>query len=179
VAVLKLDGATKEYYAWGLRIGFISLAAKGLLAEHFAAFDEKARAAVRTSVSSASRLSQSLLIRLLESTTSPAEKRKAFDMLMRRYRTVKEILSKHSSPLLEPLPFNSGYFITFRTTKIDAQALRSSLLTAEGIGTVALSAGLLRVTYASVDEERLLDLFTEIFRAAEALGNKKERSKKS
>jgi aspartate/methionine/tyrosine aminotransferase len=176
IAAIKLDGATKEDYAWGLRIGFLTFGSKGLPASASAAFNEKMLALVRTSVSSASRLSQSLLIRLLQSKTYDNEKREAYEKLEQRFHKVKKILEKEKSMSLISLPFNSGYFLTFKTQGIDAQALRSYLLKEKGIGIVAIGADLLRVTWASVDEDELETLFREIRDAAELFGKEKEIS---
>jgi aspartate/methionine/tyrosine aminotransferase len=167
----KTDGATKEDFVWGFRIGFLTLAARGLESAHYQALEQKCLAAVRTSVSSASRPAQSLLVRLLENPSYKEEKRSAFVKLAGRYRTVKKILTRESSPFLFPLPFNSGYFLTFRTRGLDAFTLRERLLRERGVGTVALGHDLLRVSYVSVDEEDLPELFREIFSVAEQSKN--------
>ena len=169
ILACKLDGATKEDFAWGFRIGFLTLAAKGLTAAHYGALEQKCLAAVRTSVSSASMPAQSLLVRLIENPLYKEEKRAAFRKLAGRYRKVKTILERLSSPRLRPLPFNSGYFLTFRTEGVDALALRERLLRERGVGVIALGEGLLRVSFASVDEDGLEELFREIFAAADRL----------
>ncbi|MBN2352408.1 MAG: aminotransferase class I/II-fold pyridoxal phosphate-dependent enzyme [Spirochaetales bacterium] len=171
ILACKVDGATKEDFAWGFRIGFITLASKGLAREHYDALEQKCLAAVRTSVSSASMPAQSLLVRLLGNQAYKEEKREAFRKLERRYRRVKAILERSPSARLRPLPFNSGYFVAFRTDGVDAPALRERLLKERGVGVIALGPDLLRVSFASVDEEDLEEMFKEIFAAAEEIGN--------
>ncbi len=167
----KLDGATKEDFAWGLRIGFITLAARGLTPAHYEALEQKCLAAVRTSVSSASMPAQSALVRLLGNPEYAQEKQEAFRKLERRYRRVREILGRLTSPRLRPLPFNSGYFAAFRTDGVDALVLRERLLKERGVGVIAFGPGLLRVSYASVDEEGLEEMFEEIFAMADQVSS--------
>ncbi|HEQ71705.1 MAG TPA: aminotransferase class I/II-fold pyridoxal phosphate-dependent enzyme, partial [Spirochaetia bacterium] len=163
---VKLDGATKEYCAWGLRIGFLTLGGKMPAAPEYDALEEKLLAAVRTSVSSACRLSMSLLVRLLQNPEHKSEFAAFHAMLAARYRKVKAILAEAPPGELNFLSFNSGYFLTFHTGKVDAETLRRTLLDRHDIGTVALSPSLLRVTYASVDDHELPELFQTLFAEA-------------
>jgi DNA-binding transcriptional MocR family regulator len=67
------------------------------------------------------------------------------------------------------LPFNSGYFMTFELAQGGAERLRKALLQEQGVGTIALGDRHLRVAYSSVDEERLEELYSTIYQAAEKL----------
>ncbi|MFW5729172.1 MAG: aminotransferase, partial [Spirochaetota bacterium] len=69
---------------------------------------------------------------------------------------------------LTPLPFNSGYFMTFACEGIDAEALRQALLD-RGIGTIAVGSAYLRVAYATVEEEQLEAFFSELYETARTL----------
>jgi aspartate/methionine/tyrosine aminotransferase len=63
---IKLDGATKENYVWGLRVGFITYGAC-LPGDHdgvYNALERKTAGAVRGSISSASHLSQTITLRV-------------------------------------------------------------------------------------------------------------------
>jgi aspartate/methionine/tyrosine aminotransferase len=171
ILAVKLDGATKEDFAWGFRVGFLTLGFRGLADTHRPALENKLLAAVRVSVSSASRPAQSLLLELLKNDDYNREKEAAFTVLQRRYQTTARIISAAASPHLVPLPFNSGYFLTFRTHGVDAYALREYLLHKNNTGVIALAPDLLRVTYAAVDEEDLPELFRLIYAAAETLCN--------
>ncbi|MDD4218831.1 MAG: aminotransferase class I/II, partial [Sphaerochaetaceae bacterium] len=73
-----------------------------------------------------------------------------------------------STPVLQPLPFNSGYFCAFRC-KGNAEDLRRDLLEKHRIGTVALGGDLLRVAYASVDAELLPAVIERVYRSAKTL----------
>jgi aspartate/methionine/tyrosine aminotransferase len=66
---VKLDGATKEDFVWGLRIGFITY---GAMAEGepdalYDALERKTAGAVRGSISNASRLSQEIVLNAMNS----------------------------------------------------------------------------------------------------------------
>jgi aspartate/methionine/tyrosine aminotransferase len=169
ILAAKVDGATKEEYAWGFRVGFITLGAKGLSADHYGALEEKLKGAIRSSVSNSSRLSQSLLIKVLTSSNHQSEKSQAYERLKRRYHTVRKLVNSADRPeVLRPLPFNSGYFMAFACDGIDAEALRQALLD-RGVGTIAVGSAYLRIAYATVEEDQLQPFFAEVFDAARQL----------
>jgi aspartate/methionine/tyrosine aminotransferase len=163
---VKVDGATKEDFAWGFRIGFVTFGAKGLTQDHYEALSSKLMGSIRSTVSNSSRVAQSVLLRALSSPTYEEEKRQRFLLLRERYREVKRILETEAggSPL-QPLPFNSGYFMSFVTGGPSTEAIRGRLLE-RGIGTVAIQDRFLRIAYASIDKKDLPDLYRQITLAA-------------
>ncbi|HKK48468.1 MAG TPA: aminotransferase class I/II-fold pyridoxal phosphate-dependent enzyme [Alkalispirochaeta sp.] len=169
---IKVDGATKEDFAWGFRVGFVTIAFKGMTHEHAAALEQKLNGAIRSMVSNSSRLSQSLILRVLDDTRYAEQKQEAFDLLSNRYATLTEILrtqaAEHRAPMLEPLPCNSGYFMSFRCRGLSAESLRQALLE-RGVGTIAVRDEYLRVAFAGIDAQDLPALYEEIFQAAETL----------
>jgi aspartate/methionine/tyrosine aminotransferase len=168
ILAVKVDGATKENLAWGLRLGFVTFASSSLGQEHYAALEQKLMGALRSSVSSSSRLSQSLLLRAMKSPDYLGQKRQVFDLLKQRYLRSRELLASLQGPL-DVLPFNSGYFLCFRTGPDEAEPLRRVLLSEHGIGTISLRDCYLRVAYSSVDEEELEELYCRIMQAAAGL----------
>ena len=92
-----------------------------------------------------------------------------FLLLKKRYLTVKKILGKMDTKILSPLPFNSGFFLTFHCNGLDAERIRRLLLERHGIGTVAVSPNLLRVAYSNLDTAALEDFFSRLYSTAEAL----------
>jgi len=66
---------------------------------------------------------------------------------------------------LIPMPFNSGYFMSFRCDGFSAEALRKKLLNEKGIGTVSLMDRYLRVAFSSVEESDISDLCDAIAQA--------------
>ena len=167
---VKIDGATKEDYVWGFRVGFLTFGAKGLKAEHFEAIDQKVLGAIRTTISSSSRVGQTLLYKELSSLVYHGIKGKYAQVLEERFRTVKTILAQRTAGrVLKPLPFNSGYFMTMELERGSSEELRRHLLKNEGIGTIALNDKYLRIAYSSVDNRDLEALYTAIFEAADQL----------
>ena len=172
ILAVKVDGATKEEFVWGFRVGFVTFGGKGLTKEHYQALNNKLMGSLRATVSNSSRPAQSILLKAMESDGYEEEKRKYFESLRDRYREVKRIIaSRPNGKSLSPLPFNSGYFMSFRFDG-DAEALRQSLLFGKGIGTISISGGYLRVAYSSIDLEDLPRLYGEIFAEADELAKR-------
>jgi len=70
---------------------------------------------------------------------------------------------------IETLPFNSGYFMSFRLNGIDAETLRKKLLSEKGIGTVSIDSRTLRVAFSSIDENKIESVYTDIYAAADEM----------
>ena len=172
ILAFKVDGATKEDFAWGLRVGFLTFANPGFNEAQIDALQQKLIGSIRAIVSNSSNLSQNLVLKVMNDPAYNEQKEKARTVLEERYRTIKAWLAEkaplHKDSPLEPLPFNSGYFMSFRCRGIDAEALRLALLE-RGIGTISIAGNYLRVAFASVDREALPTLYDEIFATAEEL----------
>lgn len=167
VLACKVDGATKEEYLWGLRLGFLTIAAKGLTAVHYDAFEKKLTGSIRASVSNGNTLGQSILLRMLEDPAWQKEKEQIYEDMRSRFETVQGILASYEGPLVA-LPCNAGYFMSFDCGELDAERIRVYLLE-RGIGTIAIQNRYLRVAFASVDAGDLPSLYKEIFDAAHAI----------
>ena len=171
ILAIKSDGATKEDYSWGFRLGFITFGGQGLTEEHYNALIQKTMGCIRSSVSNCSRVGQSLLIGGLNSGSYQQEKQKAFELIKAKYSRVRRILADTNLPRnLQVLPFNSGYFMCFEMKNgLDAEKLRRSLLQEKGIGTVSIGDKYLRVAYSMLDVDDLDELYESIFATAEKL----------
>ncbi|MDR2793105.1 MAG: aminotransferase class I/II-fold pyridoxal phosphate-dependent enzyme [Treponema sp.] len=165
---VKIDGPTKEDYAWGLRMGFVTFGCKGMTATHYDALVKKLMGCIRSSVSCANTPAQYLMLKTMNDSRTTAEKNKCFDLLQRRYRMVKNCIAAHPESL-QSLPFNSGYFMSFKCIGINAETLRRSLLAKRGIGTVALDGVYLRVAFSSIEEEDIPVIYQAIYDAAKEL----------
>ena len=62
---VKIDGATKENYVWGLRVGFLTFASESPAILN--ALEQKAKGIIRGTISSSSHLSQTVILESLES----------------------------------------------------------------------------------------------------------------
>jgi aspartate/methionine/tyrosine aminotransferase len=170
VLAIKIDGPTKEDYAWGFRMAFVTFGSRGLEQQHCDALIKKYMGAIRSSVSCANTPAQYLMLKTLEDPRTAGEKEAYYDLLCRRYRAVKKFVTENPNhPVLTPLPFNSGYFMSFCCRGITAEALRKELLTKEGIGTIALEEKYLRITFAAIDEEKIPGIYRSIYDTAARL----------
>lgn len=170
VLAAKIDGPTKEDFAWGFRTGFITFSCKGLSDAQYEALVKKLMAAIRSSVSCAATPSQSLILKAASDGKLEEEKAEFRKILERRYKLVRDFVSTHESKFIKPLPFNSGYFMSFDTMSIDAEKLRQKLLNDRGIGTISIDAKTLRVAFSSLDEEKINIVYQAIYDIADELG---------
>lgn len=172
VFVAKIDGPTKEDFVWGFRCGFITFAGKNLKDEHYDALIKKLMGDIRSSVSCCSTPSQSILLNAFKEATLEAEKKEYREMLERRYRKVHKFLeTQKDNSTLQPMPFNSGYFMSLQCTGIDAEQLRQKLLSQQGIGTVAIDSRTLRVAFSSIDEQLIEEVYSAIYAVADQMAN--------
>ena len=163
VLAIKADGPTKEDFAWGFRTGFITFGSKGLSDQQITALTTKFMAAIRSSVSCSSTVSQSLVIHALKDPAHEAQKKELRKMLQARYDTVRKFVNTHQSKVLEPLPFNSGYFMSFNVKTGNAEDIRKKLLAEKGIGIIQIDANTLRVAFSSIDEDKIEKVYSDIY----------------
>ncbi len=168
---VKIDGPTKEDYAWGFRVGFITYGIQGATPALYEALEAKTGGAIRGNISNSSHMGQSLLVKSWSSAEYAGEKQRAFDLLKKRYDKVKAILAAHPEYAAEflPLPFNSGYFMCIRPLKVDVEQLRQKLLADYSTGVIAFN-GIVRVAFSATPTEKLEPLFANIYEAIKALG---------
>ncbi len=169
VLAAKIDGPTKEDFAWGFRTGFITFAGKGMTEAQYDALVKKLMGAIRSSVSCSSTVPQSLLLRAFRNPGFEKQKADLRKLLKGRYKKVRAFVDGRKSGALEPLPFNSGYFMAFDTKKVDAEVLRQTLLKERGIGTIAIDAHTLRVAFSSLEEDQIDTVYSAIYEEAERL----------
>ena len=170
ILAVKVDGPTKEDYLWGFRIGFVTFGSASMNTAQYEALNKKLGGAIRGSISNSSRPAQSILLHSLGHENHEKEKQEWVEVLKDRYLKVKEIIaSRTGGKELTPLPFNSGYFMSFRCGKLDAEKLRLELLHKEGIGTISIGSEYLRVAFSSIDIGDLEALYGKIFEVADRL----------
>ena len=169
VLAIKADGPTKEDFAWGFRTGFLTFASKGLNQAQIDALQVKFMSAIRSSVSCSSTPSQAIIKHAFMNPDHDTQKAELRKMLHRRYDLVRKFVNTHTSSVLTPLPFNSGYFMAFDVKKIDAEDLRKRVLAEKGIGVIQINPQTLRVAFSSIDEEKIEEVFASIYNIAEAM----------
>ncbi len=169
---VKLDGATKENYVWGLRVGFITYGSclNGDYGTVYDALERKTAGAVRGSISNASHLGQSIILKSLQAGTYLAEKEEKFQIMKERALEVKRVLAdrKYDSAW-DVYPFNSGYFMCLRIRSVDAEELRVHLLDEYGVGLISLGKSDLRVAFSCIEKEDIQELFDTILQGVKEL----------
>lgn len=159
VLAVKLDGATKELFFFGGRVGFITFGCEGAAA---AVLEDKAIAVGRATVSSVPAGSQAIVLRTLQDPDHTAQQSTLRDSIRERYRALRDGLAAHG---VQTWPFNSGFFVLLPVDG-DPHDARRALLDA-GVGVVAVeSVGALRVSYASVALEDMPRLVEQLARFA-------------
>lgn len=157
ILTIRLDGATKEYFAGGLRMGFLTFG--GQEQEILDELEKKTMGAIRISVSSSTRLSQAILISCIESPDISAELMQKKASLRRRGELLMQYCRSGSEKgLWEAMPFRSGFFVCIQV-KTDARALRKHLLDHYGIGVIALNQDLIRIALPCLEEAEIRKLF--------------------
>lgn len=168
---VKLDGATKENFGWGLRVAFITFAASGGAPVHDA-LEKKAAGCIRGTVSNCPHASQSILVHAMNDPAYAGEKRAKFEVLRARAARVKQVLSgDRYTPAWTPYPFNSGYFMCLRLKALNAEAYRVRLLDRYGIGVIATAPTDIRVAFSCIEEKDIADLFEQMFQCAREMAD--------
>ena len=169
VLAIKADGPTKEDFAWGFRAGFVTFASKNLTDSQYTALTTKFMAVIRSSVSCSSTPSQTLVMHALTDPAHEAQKKELKKMLQVRYDAVRKFVDTHESKVLEVLPFNSGYFMSFHVKTGNAEDIRKKLLAEEGIGIIQIDQNTLRVAFSSIDEDKIDSVYSSIYKIAESM----------
>lgn len=168
VLAVKLDGATKEDYVWGFRVGFITYAIKNGDAELYNALEAKSAGAIRGNISNASNLSQSLMYAVYNDNNYNKQKENKFLLMQTRYEAVKNALKEEKyRKHFKALPFNSGYFMCIQLENgLDADKVRQLLIDKYSIGTISLN-NVLRLAFSAVAAADIKEMFEGIFNACE------------
>ncbi|MDA2922760.1 aminotransferase class I/II-fold pyridoxal phosphate-dependent enzyme [Patescibacteria group bacterium AH-259-L07] len=168
VLAIKIDGATKEDYTWGLRVGFITYASKGISKGCFSVLESKTGGIIRGNISSSSHLSQSLVLKAITSLRYENEKTKKYNFLKSRFNKVEQVLKNNKySKFFSVLPYNSGYFMCIELRKgLDPEKIRQVLLNKYDTGVIA-GENFLRIAFSSVSEKHISKLFENIYNACE------------
>ena len=167
VVSVKIDGATKEEYAWGLRVGFMSF---GLGEVAMQPLEQKFSGLIRANTSGASQVSQTLILEAMKAPGHAEQKRHNYETLKARALKTKEIASNAQyAKLWEVYPSHAGYFICLDLKSANAEVVRQQLLEEHGIGTIALGETELRVAYSCLEESDIEAVFEVIARVIEGL----------
>jgi aspartate/methionine/tyrosine aminotransferase len=169
---VKADGATKEDFVWGFRVGMLTFASRARHSDEtfYQALEKKAAGAIRSAVSSCSHPAQSVLLKAMSGESIMAERCEKRDVLEARAKRVQAILaSPKYADLWTPYPFNAGYFMCLKLKGLDAETFRKHLLDKHGVGVIANGGSDIRIAFSSVDVDQLEDLYDVLATAAREL----------
>jgi len=163
VMAVRLDGATKEIFAWGLRVGFLTFSVGGVESGSplFEALERKSAGAIRGAISNGPSLSQHLVLRALRSPEFAAQRQQKYELLKARADRIREVLADPSfGGVWDSYPYNSGYFMCVRLKNAAAEIVRVRLLDKYGIGVIAIGDRDIRIAYSCVEVEDIPGLLS-------------------
>ncbi|MCI6474670.1 MAG: aminotransferase class I/II-fold pyridoxal phosphate-dependent enzyme [Mucispirillum sp.] len=171
---VKIDGITKESFAWGFRVGFITFGQtiEGDNSAIFKALETKAAGYLRATISSAPHPSQSITVDVLKEPSFKFERGELNAVIEERCKKVKAIFDKGLyADEFTPYPFNSGYFMCIRLKNVEAETLRTALLDKYGVGVISTNQTDIRIAFSSVDVENIDELYSIIYQCCKELHN--------
>lgn len=168
ILAVKLDGATKELFVWGLRCGFITFGpgkTEGA-ADVLDVLDHKIRGDVRAVVSNAPQLSQTLVEKALAADTIDEERAQKCAVLEARAKEVDKVArdGKYKDSW-DVYAFNSGYFMLIKVKGVSAHKLREHLLDKHEVGLISTAETDLRVAFSCLEVGQVRELFDTVHTA--------------
>ena len=166
VLAIKIDGATKEDYVWGFRVGFMTYGIKGGSTELYSTLEAKTAGAIRGNISNAANISQSLLLAAFNSGEYAEQKKTKYAIMKVRFAAVRDALENDKyQKYFNALPFNSGYFMCVKLAEgLDGDKIRQILIEKYGIGVINLN-NVLRIAYSAVASDHIPEMFEGIYNA--------------
>lgn len=169
ILAVKLDGVSKEDFAWGLRLAFMTYGIKGGQGA-YEALEKKTGGCIRGAISNSPNVSQELLMRALNDPNYQAQKAEKFEVLKSRVNVAHSVLADPKfASAWTPYPFNSGYFMCLKMHGLDAEAYRIKLLNDYGVGVISTSDTDIRVAHSSVDEADIPALYDVMLECAQEM----------
>ncbi len=169
---VRLDGATKELFVWGLRCGFFTTGpGRPDSADEVASILEaKLKGAIRGGISNVPQLSQSLVAKALAAPAIDAERQQKADTLRVRAERVFEVANApRFRESWSVYPFNSGYFMCVAVEGVEAEKVRLHLLDRYGIGVISTGPTDLRIAFSCLEVDDIEPLFEALHRAIQEL----------
>ncbi|ARJ50199.1 aminotransferase class I/II-fold pyridoxal phosphate-dependent enzyme [Staphylococcus lutrae] len=166
---IRLDGATKEFFAWGFRVGFLTFGTSNETTKHV--LEAKMKGLIRSNISSGATPSQSAVQHALQQQhTFKDEIKQNIQTLRERYEVTKAIVyNADYQSLWQPYDFNSGYFMALKVKDVDAETLRLHLIEHHSIGIIALNQTDIRIAFSCIEKEDLPHVFKTIATSIQSL----------
>ena len=167
---VKVDGATKEDYVWGFRVGFLTLGYRGASPAALSALEDKCAGLVRGSISNAPRVSQEILLNAYEDPNFAREKQAKYAVMKNRYLALRTCFDDTAgfSERFDRLQPTLAIFSAYDQKNVAADALRLHLIEHYDLGVIATS-GLIRIAFSSVPTGSLTALVSALVRGYDDL----------
>jgi aspartate/methionine/tyrosine aminotransferase len=157
---IKVDGATKEEFAWGLRVGFLTYGVQGGTPALYKALEDKTAGVIRAVISNVSMPGQSIVLKALAHPDFRAQQAAKVAVLRQRAAvTATACRDPAFADCWDVYPFNSGYFMCLRVKGCTAEAVRQRLLKDHGVGAIALGQTELRIAFSCLTEAQIPAVF--------------------
>jgi aspartate/methionine/tyrosine aminotransferase len=167
---IKVDGATKEEFVWGLRVGFLTFGVKNGTAAAYKALEDKTAGLIRAYISNVSNPGQSIVLKALNDPEFRAQQQEKVTTLRKRAAATRtESHRPEYADCWDVYPFNSGYFMCLRLKDADADPVRVRLLDEHGVGAIALGKGDLRIAFSCLTEAQIPTVFATAAKAVRAV----------
>ncbi|EKU45595.1 aminotransferase class I/II-fold pyridoxal phosphate-dependent enzyme [Staphylococcus massiliensis] len=169
VLPIRLDGATKEFFAWGFRVGFITFGLENQDAKDV--MEAKVKGLIRSNISSGPMPSQAAITHVLENNEQFDKQIEAnVETLRERYEVTKEVVYRDAyKELWQPYDFNSGYFMALRVHGVKPETLRNHLIEKYSIGIIALNKKDIRIAFSCIEKDDIEYVFETIAKAIKEL----------
>lgn len=166
---IRLDGATKEFFAWGLRVGFLTFGLNNQKAKDV--LEAKVKGLIRSNISSGAMPSQSAIKYILENHEQFDKEIQAnVKTLQERYEVTKEVVyDEKYKQHLQAYDFNSGYFMALKVIGVNPEKLRVHLIDNYSIGIIALNDTDIRIAFSCVEKNDIPHVFDSIAKAIDDL----------
>jgi aspartate/methionine/tyrosine aminotransferase len=173
ILAIKVDGATKEEFVWGVRVGFLTYGIKNGTPAVYKALEDKTAGIIRAVISNVTHPGQSIVLKALNDPDFRSQQAEKVDILRKRAAvTAVECRKAEYADCWDVYPFNSGYFMCLRLKDADADTVRLKLLDEHGVGTIALGKTDLRVAFSCLTEAQIPGVFTACAAAVRAVRGK-------
>ena len=169
VLPVRLDGATKEFFAWGFRVGFISFGVEESTTKEV--LEAKTKGLIRSNISSGPLPSQSAVKHVLKNNNQfNKEIEQNITTLRERYEVTKSVVyADQYQSHWQAYDFNSGYFMAIKVKDVNPETLRQHLIEKYSIGVIALNETDIRIAFSCVEKDDIPHVFDSIAKAIDDL----------
>lgn len=169
VLPVRLDGATKEFFAWGFRVGFITFGVEDTSTKDV--LEAKTKGLIRSNISSGPLPSQSAVKHVLKNNDQfNKEIEQNITTLRERYEITKSVVyAEQYQSHWQAYDFNSGYFMAIKVKDVNPETLRQHLIEKYSIGIIALNETDIRIAFSCVEKDDIPHVFDSIAKAIDDL----------